>query len=383
MANKINRRTWFKSGMAIGLGLSLQGAAAHNLFIPSEAEGAGNSLLGNEDTKFVKLNANENPYGPSPMARDAIIESMTKGNLYPRPFQKELMAAIAEKEDLSPDHILLSAGSTEILGICGLYFGMKGGSFVATEPTFMSFPLHAQQSGSTWVKVPMTKEMKIDLDAMAAKVNRETKVVYLCNPNNPVGTSHPGAKIRAFIDEVSPKAPILVDEAYVDFMEGGRINTVAPLVKNNKNLIVARTFSKIHGLAGMRIGYALAHQDTIKAIKREMTSRGMSTSACSLAAAHASMKDTEFLDYTLQQNNKAKEMIYPKLDEWGCTYAKSDTSFVIFNHPSFDKLNFRGELEKRNVLIRSFKFYNKNWCRVSIGKPEEIEVFLKEMQAIL
>ena len=157
MSVKINRRNWLKSGLAVGLGLGLQHAGATAILHTGLQNKDEKENTAGGDPKFVKLNANENPYGPSQMARDAIVESMTKGNLYPRPFQKQLKEAIAEKEGLSPDHVLLAAGSTEILGVCGLYFGQKGGKFVSEEPTFMSFPLHAQQSGTEWIKVPMNE----------------------------------------------------------------------------------------------------------------------------------------------------------------------------------------------------------------------------------
>lgn len=383
MKTTFNRRNWLKSSllvapMAIGALAMPKLRASENTFL---LEGESELDLGR---KIIKLNANENPYGPSPLAKDAIIASMTKGNLYPRQFVKKLKKAIAEQENLSEDHILLTAGSTELLGLCGMYYGLKSGKIVSEFPTFPTLPTYSKLFKAKWVQVPLNEQMQLDLPAMAKKITPDTNLLYLCNPNNPVGTSVSRQSMLDFCRETTRKVPVFVDEAYIDFIKGGLKNSVAPLVQANKKLIVARTFSKIHGLAGLRIGFALAHPETIKELQKYLMSRsGMSVSACSLNAAHASMQDKDFLDYTLRQTNRAKEMLYAKLDQWGATYAKSSTSFVLFNLPVFGTLNFRGEMEKKNVLIRSFKFSDKNWCRVSIGRIEEIKTFMREMDTIV
>ena len=203
---------------------------------------------------LAKLNANENPYGPSPKVVQAISGSASMGNRYGHGDAATLIRMIAEKEGVTPDHIMMGPGSSDLLEKTAFVQFRNGGNIVSADPAYMSIMNTAQSMGASWKPTPLTLDFQHDLDAMAKEVDADTKLVYICNPNNPTGSITDPAKLRAFCAETSEKVPVFVDEAYLEFLDNPDANTVVGLVAEGKDVIVARTFSKIHGMAGLRIG---------------------------------------------------------------------------------------------------------------------------------
>jgi histidinol-phosphate aminotransferase len=229
-------------------------------------------------------------------------------------------------------------------------------------------------------RVPLTSEFKLDLDAMEKAIDDNTTLVYICNPNNPTATVVDNAKLKAFCERVSKKVTIFIDEAYIDYLPDPQGTTLIPMVNTGANIIVARTFSKLYGFAGLRAGYVVTQPETIKNLSL-YTEASMSITATTLAAALASYQDREFLDGALKKTLASKDYLYEVLKKEGYTYVPSSTNFVIFPIKMEGK-QFTDEMMKRGVGVRFWKFNNKEWCRVSIGRMDEMEAFAAAFKEI-
>ncbi len=249
-----NRRTWLKQ---IGMGMAGLSIAP----LESFASGRRDPLydLFPQDN-ITRLSSNENPYGPAPSAIAAMTAAIQLSNRYNWNYSSQLIEAIAAKHDLHPDNVLIRAGSTELLDQQARYFGAGKGSFVISDTTYGYWSKAAAAAGYNKITVPLTADKQQNLSAILAAIRPDTNMVYLCNPNNPTGTIISNDIITSFIEEATKKLTVVVDEAYLDYTEQP---SAARLVTNNPRLIIIKTFLKIYGLAGARIGYALAHKDTI------------------------------------------------------------------------------------------------------------------------
>ena len=322
----------------------------------------------------IRLNANENPYGPSESARKAITDSLNEANRYPWEIIKKLREDIAAREGLTSEHVMITAGSTELLGLAGLINGMQGGELVACHPTFDFLMLYAERLGCTWARTPLDKNFQYDLHALDSAIGPRTKLIFVCNPNNPTGIEIPYNRLKSFCGAHASKYPVYIDEAYIELSKGGRKSSMAGLINEQPKLIIGRTFSKIHGLAGLRVGYALAQPDMIKTMTNLDTGRGMAISGLAAAAALASLKDGAFETSCRNQIIAARDLVCKAFDDWGVKYLESSTNFVFFNNEKFSSDPVEA-MEKENILIRSYD-YVSGWSRVSIGTMEEMEMFV-------
>jgi histidinol-phosphate aminotransferase len=204
---------------------------------------------------------------------------------------------------------MVSAGSTELLGVAGLMAGIQKGKLIACHPTFPFLMQYATQFAAEWVKVPMTNDHQYNLAGINEKLDGQTSMVFICNPNNPTGTELPRTMLEPFCTVVSQRCLVYVDEAYIELSSHGLKSSLASLTWDNPNLIIGRTFSKIYGMAGLRVGYAIAHPDTIEKMERLMTGGNVTPSVTSIEAAIASIGDDEFFQYCKEMNDQAKEMV--------------------------------------------------------------------------
>lgn len=261
----------------------------------------------------ARLNSNENPYGPPKSAQEAVIKSVVNGNRYSWSELSELVNKIATKESVETTNIMVGPGSSDLLEKVALVLFRSGkGNIVSADPTYMSLVNVAKSTGASWKAIPCKDDWSHDLDAMEAAIDNETKLVYLCNPNNPVGTITCGKKLLNFCSRVSEKVPVIVDEAYLELALNADTESMVSLISKNKNIIVARTFSKIMGMAGIRMGYIVAQPEFIRHIQK-MTNSGMGISHTSIFAANASLDDHAFQEMTRSKNQEAKEYIYNNL----------------------------------------------------------------------
>lgn len=365
-----NRRTWLKqSGLALA-GLTL----LHNR-LPAlpQYNGLPMPLDGP-----IRLSSNENPYGPSPTARKAMAEAIAGSNRYPWGNTDALLNKIAAQFGLQNENVLLGAGSSDILGLVAHYASLQKGQAIAAHPSFRSWWGAAEKCGLPIVKVPLTEDKKHDLPNMMAKVNSQTRLVYVCNPNNPTGTVLPVADLKAFVTEVSKTALVMLDEAYTEYSDEP---SLANMVANNKNLIVVKTFSKIYGLAGARIDYALAHADTINQLADLLPWANAGVSAVSLAAASASLDDKTFVNLSKTNNAKAKAHTYQSFQSLNIPYIPSHTNFIYYSAASFNG-DLNAMLKERQITATGIIEENGRWTRITVGTMEDMQQFSKVLKQI-
>ncbi len=318
---------------------------------------------------FIKLSSNENPYGPSPMARKAMTEAVNGSNRYPWETTTQLRQRIGAMYNLSMDNITMGAGSSELLGVASLMAALKKGNGVAPDPTFRLWMPAAKKTGLPIKLVPLTSARTTDMQRIKDSMDGNTKMVYLCNPANPTSNVIPAGDLETFIKEIAPKCMILLDEAYTEFSEEP---SMAKWVNDYPNLIVAKTFSKIYGMAGARVGFALAHPQTIVQLNDLQPWANAGASAVSLAGALASLQDQEFVSYCKKENQKCRSIFYAALDKVGMPYLKSNTNFVYFDSTPYPK-DVRKLLESQQIVgARTFEEGSK-WLRLSIGTAAEME----------
>jgi histidinol-phosphate aminotransferase len=329
-------------------------------------------------TAPLRLNSNENAYGPGEAAKQAILDSLGEANRYPWSMINQLKEAIGLREGLSAKHVLITAGSTEVLGLAGLVYGLHQGELLACSPTFDFLLLYAERLGYTWARTPLDENFQYDLNALSKLTGKNTKLIFVCNPNNPTGIEIPFDTLKSFVESEVKNYPVYIDEAYIELSPNGRKNSIASLVDQNPNLVVSRTFSKVHGLAGMRIGYALAHPDTIDKMEDYHLGRGMSVSVPGAAAALASLNDAEFESMSKAKIVEGRKVVSDAFDQWGVNYLPSATNFVFFKNDKFS-MEPQKAMEQENILIRTYPGV-KGWTRVSIGKVEEMQSFVRAAQ---
>jgi histidinol-phosphate aminotransferase len=322
---------------------------------------------------------NENPYGPSPAARAAASEAIPASCRYPDDEMKSLVAVLAAREGVSPDCIVTGTGSGELLRALGMLAARNGGEVVAAEPSYAELTRYAQGCGATVRFVPVDKSLRHDLTAMHAAVSARTRAVYLCNPNNPTGTTVAAADIGAFVAALPDHVTTIVDEAYLDFAVAPEVTSVADLTAGTHRVVVLRTFSKIHGMAGIRCGYGIARAD----VARELAAVRMTTpNVFAVRAARASLGDTAFLADTRKRILASRVRITTELARRQLAYAEPQGNFVFFD-TGMPLKRFTELMRARNILVgRRFAPFD-NWCRITIGTEPEVEAFLTALPAVL
>lgn len=367
----------------IFLGGSLAATAAGTTGIITPASLAASPSMGipkvmyGPKTGIAKLNANENPYGPSPAALKAIADASSSGGAYyAYNAGMYLTDMIAEEYGLSAKNISVTAGSSLILAFAALAATSKG---VILGPdlfwdTTSKAPI--RQGGPEIKRVANTADLDIDLDAMYNAIDDNVAMVHICNPNNPTGKILDPEKLKAFCIKASKKTLVLVDEAYNELIEDGPSHSMIPLIKQGHNIIVARTFSKIYGLAGMRVGYMLGSEENMSFINN-FGLGGYSLNQAGLAAAIASYKDEAFKDFSREKVAQAKDMILSAVKENGLSALPSSTNFVFVNLGENGDANaFQKAMAEQNVLIRGQYRTYKPWSRVSTGRIEDVKMYV-------
>lgn len=381
MKNQLNRRDWLKSTFALTTGFTMTSSLAAQLMASPMSKAEELFVQSNGKLpSLAKLNFNENPYGPSEKAKQAIIQSLPQSNRYAVQELDELKALLAKKEGVTPDYIHIGAGSGDILCQTGVAFGLEGGSVMSAFPTFSLLMNFAEVFKATWHKVNLNDQLEHDYDAMAAAIRSDTRLIFICNPNNPSGTLVDPQKVRAFCEEVSKRIPVYADEAYLEFLEPAQQISMVDLVKKNMNVIVSRTFSKIHGLAGLRVGYIIAKPELVNRIASYQHDIPVSTA--SIAAAKACLGDEDFMKMTRAKNLVARATLTNYLDQKRISYGKTYTNFVFFPAPKAGNM-ILANMEEKGYLMRIWDYQEREWCRVSIGALEEMKGFVKAFDEVI
>ncbi|WP_106565647.1 pyridoxal phosphate-dependent aminotransferase [Cecembia rubra] len=367
----LSRREWLKSASLFGGLTMLTGAATIGRLSAEEIEKFNPRPFNTP----IRLGSNENPYGPSAIVRKAMMDNFDLGCRYPWVYNAPLREMIAKKEGVSPDHIVLVSGSTEGLKITGITYAGRGEEIISGLPTFLSMMEYAKIWGADINWVPLDKNMDYDLEEIEKRVSSKTKLVFLCNPNNPTGKLLPAQKVLDFCDTVSEKTIVFSDEAYYDYIEDPNYPSMVELVKKGKNVIVSRTLSKVYGLAGIRLGYLVAKPDIAAALNERVVAN---TNVMAIEAGKAALNDEEFYKFSLQKNLEARKMIESTLNQLDLEYLPSQANFVFF-HAKQDVRKLAEIMAKKGVIIgRPFPPFN-DWCRVSTGTLEEVAFFNKAL----
>ena len=335
----------------------------------------------------VRLSSNENPYGPSARALKAMSDAFGLACRYPDDHAELLVEALAKMNGVNRDQILLGDGSGEILKISAETFtgptasgttGTAGrGKLIVADPTFEAILAHAKIDGAEIVKVPLTASFSHDLPKMAAAATEG--LIYICNPNNPTASITPKNELRDFIAKAPRQTMILVDEAYHHYADGPDYESVIPLIKDNPNLIVARTFSKIYGMAGLRCGYCIAQREMIERMRPHQSWDSVNLMA--LVAATASLDDPDQVANGRRLNGEAKAFVIGELDKMGYKQIPSQANFIMFNvkRPVVPLIQ---ALKQRNVQVGRLFPALPNHMRLTIGKKAEMEAFLSNFRQV-
>src|SRR5438477_2338448 len=330
------------------------------------------------DGQVVRLSANENAYGPSPKALKAMTDSFTLACRYPDEHNNVLIDKLAKLNDVHRDQILLGDGSSEILKLCAETFtGQEGGSLVSADPTCEAILEQAKTNGAEVLKVPLTSTYAHDLPRMLSSA--KGGLIYICNPNNPTASITLKDELRDFIAKTPPEIMLLVDEAYFHFADSPDYESVIPLVKDHPNLIVARTFSKIYGMAGLRCGYCVAQKQTVDRMRPHQPWDSINILA--LAAAVASLNDPDQVPNGRRLNAEAKTFTVSELEKLGYKTIPSHANFIMFDckRPVVPLIE---AIKQQNVHVGRLFPALPNHMRVTIGKKREMESFVAAFQQV-
>ncbi|MDR3112127.1 MAG: histidinol-phosphate transaminase [Elusimicrobiota bacterium] len=339
-------------------------------------------------SSVIKLASNENPLGSSLAAISAIRENLRDTYLYPDADGYELKNAISVKYGISRENIFLGAGGDEIIDMVAKLFFNSNDEVVVSKHTFVQYKRAIQLMGSKMVAVDMSSDFVHDLDSMSKFCNKNTKAIFITNPNNPTGTYNTKAELDRFlknlpVNKFGIKPIVILDEAYFEYaVDNEDYPDGLSFLKENPNLIVLRTFSKIYGLAGLRVGYGFASKEVVDFINRVRLP--FNVNAVAQVAASAAIFDTEHVLKSCRLVREEKEYLYSEFDSAKITYLKSASNFILCQTlPLSGKEVFLG-LIRDGIITRSVEEYDLQfWLRVTIGKHEENEFFIKKFRNIL
>ncbi len=330
-----------------------------------------------EGSPLIHMGLNENPYGMSPKALKAVRESLDAARYYPDFSAAYLKHALSELYGLGTEHIVTGSGSSSMIDMLGVSFLNPGDEVLFCAPTFGAFNEMANVNGAVPVVVPVTNDQKFDLDGMLKAVTEKTKMVVICNPNNPTGTYLPYAEIEAFLRKLPDTVLTVMDEAYVEFATEPDCRSMVGFLKENPEfpIMIIKTFSKYYGMAGVRCGYALGPVELIAAMQHCTGAWNLNVFAHK--AAVAALSDPNYYQKTKDLIVEGREYIIRELRNLGCNVFDSQTNFVYFDSGR-EPFEIQEKLLQSGIHIESFAF-----SRVSVGTLEECRLFIGKMKEIL
>jgi histidinol-phosphate aminotransferase len=327
----------------------------------------------------VKLASNENPLGPSPKAVEAIQKSLAGIHRYPDGAGYYLRQRLAERHELDMDQIILGAGSTDLIELAAKTFLTASDEGITSESAFYIYRLAVEEMGAGLALAPM-RDMTVDLGAIARAVTPRTKVIYLGNPNNPTGTMFTASELDRFLDSISPRLLVVLDEAYYDYVGRPDYSHSLDYVHKGRNVLVLRTFSKVHGLAGLRIGHGCGHGELIAALMgiRSPFNANMLAQAAALAA----LDDREHVCRSVESNMREMKFLTEELALAGVRYTPSVGNFLLVDTGRDCEEDFVRLLHE-GVIVRPMKLYGlPTSIRVTVGLEQEIEQFLEALRRV-
>jgi histidinol-phosphate aminotransferase len=334
----------------------------------------------------IKMASNENPFGPSPKAVEAMKGALAESNFYPDNDAIELRQRLAEHHNLQPEQIVPTAGSTALLGIIARTLLSPGLNAVTSERSFIVYPIATQAAGGQLIQVPM-RSHGFDLNAIAAAVDQQTRIIYISNPNNPTGTLVPPKELDRFLDQIPDHVIVILDEAYYDFAQyfaairGVDYSHSLDYVNQGRKVVVLRTFSKAHGLAGVRVGYGIGPAELMSYFARMRTT--FSVSVVAQAAALAALDDEAHTQKTLKNNAEQSTRLSAGITELGYHTVATWANF-LYCELGDDAAAVAKRLQAEGVIVRPLGPWGApKAIRITIGTPEQNDIFLRAFKKVM
>jgi histidinol-phosphate aminotransferase len=335
------------------------------------------------ESGLINLGSNENPYGISSKAKQAILDVMGETNRYPFNVAslRSAKKTLADYYKVGEDQLLLTAGSGEGLAMLARHFNK--GNIVTANITFGVLPGTAKRIGTKVIEVPLTKEKVHDLPAMMKAINNETQLVYICNPANPTATIVKADELKRYCEEASKKAVVLIDEAYNEFLDNADNQSMIGLIEKNPNILVIKTFSKIHAMAGLRIGFVIGHPTLIRKLQPDyFQSSQLAVSVPSLNAALASLHDEPHKLMSKEKNAAARKYTMDEMKKLNIDFVPSYTNFIFYPLKKYSGDYAADMLRQHKIILRANNYDDGQWGRVSIGTLEEMKTFCSTLKSV-
>jgi len=326
--------------------------------------------------EVIKLASNETSIGPSPLAIEAIKKEVENINLYPEATSRLLREKLSHKLKIDKEMIIFGNGADDVIDLVGMAFINEGDEVITCETTFPAYRTAVKIMGGKLISVKL-KDFRFDLGEIVKRINEKTKMIFLCNPNNPTGTILTKEEINRFMEKIPQDIIVVFDEAYHDYVENKNYTSGLSYILEGKNVIVIRTFSKIAGIAGVRVGYGIAKPELIGYLRRVVNP--FTTNRLAQVAAFASLDDEEHRKKVLRANHEGKKYLYKELDKLGLFYVPTETNFIFIDVKKDSETIFE-KLLKKGVIVRPGKPYGcPNFIRVTIGTSYENKKFIQAM----
>ncbi|WP_059052531.1 histidinol-phosphate transaminase [Paenibacillus senegalimassiliensis] len=329
--------------------------------------------------EVIKLASNENPFGSSPEVQAAITQELANVSLYPDGSAAELTELLASQLGVAKEQIIFGCGSDEIIALIARAFFLPGDENVMADQTFSVYKSNADIEGAVSIEVPL-KEGTHDLEAIQAAIGAKTKVVWICNPNNPTGTIVTRGELQSFLDRVPEHVLVVLDEAYAEYVTDVDYPSGISLLSKYPNLVVLRTFSKIYGLASLRIGYGVGQASVIKLINQ--VREPFNTSRFGQAAAKAALRDQQFVEECRSKNREGIAYLYQEFDRLGLSYFPAHGNFIMVDVQRPASEMFQALL-KLGIIIRGGFGKYPTYVRVTVGSAEQNAKFVTALEQVL
>jgi len=334
----------------------------------------------NSLSEIVKLNSNENPFGVSKMVKEALEKSLDSVYLYPNGPSSDLKTAISTKYVVAPNQILIGNGSDELIMMVTSTFLNPGEKVLISENTFSEYEFASRIFDGEIVKIP-TKEYGYDLENFLVQLDVNVKIIFLCNPNNPTGLYFTQGELQSFLEKVPATVLVVLDEAYGDYAIAKDFPRGVSLLDQYPNLVVLKTFSKLYGLAGLRVGFAIGNKDIISEI--EKTKLPFNVNAFAQVAAKASLEDIDFVNKSIENNTRGICFLEKELSSMGVDYLPTQANFICFKTRK-PAAGLCDALNKIGIIIRPLKSFGlEYWSRVTIGTDEQNKKFVAGLRTLI
>ncbi len=332
-------------------------------------------------TEPVKLTSNENPYGCSSRVRSGIKREMNRIKEYPESTAEPLRRDLAGFYDIAPEEIIVGNGSDELIGLLVELMGRNQGEIIYADPSFVKYRVYIQSKGCRGVAVPLDKNYRHDLSAMRAEINDKTRLIFICDPNNPTGTLLTAAEITSFLQQVPEHVLVVLDQAYHEYVTDPEYFSAVTDRENWPNLLILRTFSKAYGLAGLRVGYGISSPEIIHYLTQLKDT--FNSNRLAQAAACAALKDQQHIKDSRRKNNREKEYLYQKLEELKLDYQKSQGNFVLIETPAASR-KIAKKLEEKGIIVKPGAALGlENTIRATVGSRSDNQKLLAALEKIV